>query len=317
MGNGLRYSEGKKREGDRCLVVATTDRLFLNALVASQGLRELRTIGFSSENLEALLDERPAAITLSRAGLLAPERLLQAWEDQADLVTSVSVAPDAATRYCLFEVKTPVARELESNELVNPEQLKAKMMDIATRYALFPDAAAVWIIVPELPSTSPLAPETWRVLLRNVIAHSWAEPVRSAANNGAESDRDALLRERQRMLDAVGTSSSEDLATAAGSATSNASQFAADQRSTGRLFGVRFGQAWHYPKFQFGDKGRVLDDMKAVLRALSPDDQGWDRLQWFLEPHEKLGGRVPLEVWKTDRRQVIEAANTERWNGCD
>jgi hypothetical protein len=57
--------------------------------------------------------------------------------------------------------------------------------------------------------------------------------------------------------------------------------------------------------------------MKSVLAALTPDQQGWDRLQWFLEPHESLRGRTPIEVWKTDRNKVIEAANTERWDGRD
>jgi hypothetical protein len=131
------------------------------------------------------------------------------------------------------------------------------------------------------------------------------------------SDREALIRTRRQMLDRVGSFSSEDLATAAESMTSNPSQFAADQRGTGELFGVRFGREWRYPKFQFDAKRHTLPEMKPVLKALSPDEQGWDRLQWFLEPHEVLRGRTPLEVWKTDRQKVVEAANTERWDGRD
>jgi len=57
--------------------------------------------------------------------------------------------------------------------------------------------------------------------------------------------------------------------------------------------------------------------MVTPMSALSPDEQGRDRLQWSLDPHEKLKGRTPLEVRKADRKQVIEAANLERWHGRD
>jgi hypothetical protein len=119
------------------------------------------------------------------------------------------------------------------------------------------------------------------------------------------------------MLDKVGSYSSEDLAAAAESMTSNPSQFAADQRHKGEVFGVRFGREWRYPTFQFDAERHVLPEMKFVLRALSPDNQGWDRLQWFLEPHETLQGRSPLELWNSNRQKVIDAADTERWNGRD
>jgi hypothetical protein len=77
------------------------------------------------------------------------------------------------------------------------------------------------------------------------------------------------------------------------------------------------GASWLYPKFQFDEHRHVLPQMKPILSALSPDPRGWDRLQWFLEPHEVLRGRRPLDVWTSDRDKVIEAANRERWNGRD
>jgi hypothetical protein len=131
------------------------------------------------------------------------------------------------------------------------------------------------------------------------------------------TDREALIRVRRDMLGKVGWYSSEDLAAAAESTTNNPSQFAADQRSTGELFGVPFGKEWCYPKFQFDSRRHTIPEMKPVLEALSPDEQGWDLLQWFLEPHETLRGRTPLEVWKTNRGKVVEAARTERWDGRD
>jgi hypothetical protein len=90
--------------------------------------------------------------------------------------------------------------------------------------------------------------------------------------------------------------------------------------AVGKLFGVRFGREWHYPAFQFDRTQKpieIFDEVKPLLAALSPDERGWDRLQWFLQPHEALNGLTPLEVWRKDRASVVAAAGTERWNGRD
>jgi hypothetical protein len=147
--------------------------------------------------------------------------------------------------------------------------------------------------------------------------HPLASPHSNSCEIDDESEREALIRARKEMLDQVDLYSSEALAYATASASMNASQFPANQRGAEKLFGVRFGQAWHYPKFQFDTNGNILPEMKSVLAALVPDQQGWDRLQWFLEPHASLDGRTPFDVWKTDRNKVIEAANTERWDRRD
>jgi hypothetical protein len=122
------------------------------------------------------------------------------------------------------------------------------------------------------------------------------------------------------MLKSIGTFTSEQIASGLDSTSSNASQYAADQRSAGKIFGVRFGREWYYPQFQF-DRSRkpieTFDEVKPLLAALSPDEQGWDRLQWFLKPHEALDGLTPLEMWNTDRAAVVKAASTERWNVRD
>ena len=168
-------------------------------------------------------------------------------------------------------------------------------------------------------------------MLRDVIAYFSAigkevmidvEGISRAASSVAHNEddsthREALIRVRRQMLDKVGSYSSEDLAAAAESITSNPSQFAADQRGMGAFFGVRFGREWRYPKFQFDARRHTIPEMKPVLRALFPDEQGWDRLQWFLQPNETLRGRTPLDVWGANRQEVVEAANTERWDGRD
>jgi hypothetical protein len=38
------------------------------------------------------------------------------------------------------------------------------------------------------------------------------------------------------------------------------------------------------------------------------DANGWDTLQWFVEPNAHLAGGAPLEVLNTDPARVLEAA---------
>lgn len=134
-------------------------------------------------------------------------------------------------------------------------------------------------------------------------------------SGGAASDRESLRDARGALLSQVDSFTSEELASAGGSISDNPSQYAYDLRNTGKVFGVRFGRTWHYPKFQFDARRRAVPEMKAVLEALTPDPQGWDRLQWFVTPHEKLYGETPLKVWFIDRQQVIDAARAEQWHG--
>ncbi len=131
-------------------------------------------------------------------------------------------------------------------------------------------------------------------------------------------NRQALKSARQEMLNSVGTFTSEEIASALDSATSSASQYAAAQRTTGKIFGVQIGREWHYPQFQFDRSRKPIEiflEAKPLLEALSPDERGWDRLQWSLQPHEGLSGRTPLEIWQRDRTAVVTVASTERWNG--
>lgn len=137
----------------------------------------------------------------------------------------------------------------------------------------------------------------------------------SASGPARALDRESLREARQELLSQVASFTSEELASGGGSISDNPSQYALDLRSRGKVFGVRFGRTWHYPKFQFDAQRRAVPEMKAVLEALTPDPQGWDRLQWFVTPHERLEGKAPLKVWAIDRQKVIDAATAERWHG--
>ncbi len=292
------------------------DTYFLNAIVVQDHSPQSRTGVLSSANFDSLRDERLAAITIAPRSAVRTDWLWEVFMDEPALFGPLLEVPRHASRWMLY-LKHKDHEQFQFKELIDRIDRFAKEQMALLEPGSARAEAYVVALVPEAP---------WSLQHKDVIRRALDAAFnhtirvtkrRAETDDDGASDREMLIRIRKEMLDTVGSYTSEDLAAAAASITSNPSQFAADQRSTGRLFGVRFGQAWHYPKFQFDSKRNTIPEMKDVLTALSPDPQGWDRLQWFLEPHERLKGRTPLEVWKADRKKVIEAAQTERWNGRD
>jgi hypothetical protein len=309
---------------------AAADYLFLNALFALNRSLEIRTAVYSKSNLDSLLTGHPAAITFSRSGAIDTERLLGEYLKHDSLFRPITRS--TRVRHWRCYAQKSGNWEFEFKEVLDGRGLAKKVAALVKRVSQARSDFPICALVPNVDWTSE-HDEKFRSILCDVFIHSRAseEPVvlevKDLSEGAAETmgargeeaigDREALVRVRREMLNRVGSFSSEDLAAAAESTTSNPSQFASDHRSTGELFGVRFGREWRYPKFQFDSERHTLPEVKPILKALSPDDQGWDRLQWFLEPHEALGGHTPLEVWKRNRHKVVEAANTERWDGRD
>ena len=132
-------------------------------------------------------------------------------------------------------------------------------------------------------------------------------------------NRERVLAAQRDMLNRVPALTSEQLAERLLSTTSNASQLGQDWRTSGRLFGVRFGKAWHYPEFQLETSGKPFPEVAEVLTALGENERGWAYLQWFLEPsYGLLEGATPLEVWNSAaRKRVVEAARLADWRGRD
>jgi hypothetical protein len=313
-------------------VTAPAYDVYLNALVASNKSMEVRTRVFSKSNLDSLLSEHPAAITFSRSGVLDAERLLAVYMKNHALFRPI-IQSRRTNQWRCYEQRADEKR-FDLKVVVDNRALLKRVVLLLKRVAKSSTNAPICALVPALEWTSQHDREIRSVFCDAIVTTGavtlaigaksnpgvTADPITLPEVRRDENDvddREALIRTRRQMLDTVGSFSSEDLAAAAKSMTSNPSQFAADQRGTGEIFGVRFGREWRYPKFQFDAKRHALPEMKTVLRALSPDEQGWDRLQWFLEAHEILRGRTPLEVWKTHRQKVVEAANTERWDGRD
>ncbi len=82
--------------------------------------------------------------------------------------------------------------------------------------------------------------------------------------------RDRLIDVRRQMLDKVGSLTSDDLAAAAASTTTNASQYAADQRSAGAIFGVKFGKEWALPGVSVRfEEARAAGDEGGACRPCS------------------------------------------------
>lgn len=297
------------------------DVFFLNAIVVQNHSPQMRMDTLSHDNLKSLLGEHLAAITLGTRATLRKNWLWDAMVDKPEMFDSLLKAPRHAGRWMLFSknfVKGGFEFKTFVDDIDQYVNKPTELMSLGSPQTKGHDLDYVVTLVPTVGGKNSDTDRIRAYLDTAFKYHPHVVLKRSSRTNDEEAvNREALISARREMLQKVGSYLSEDLATAASSTTSNASQLAADQRKPGKVFGVRFGQAWHYPKFQFDSNRQVIPEMRKVLEALSPDEQGWDRLQWFLEPHEKLKGLTPVEVWKTDRNKVIEAANMERWNGRD
>jgi hypothetical protein len=285
--------------------------VFLTALAPSH---EVRTARYSEATFKAFLEDRPTAITLASRGMFDVAELIGHSSELEALICHRRLVNRADGDITVITIEPNVALHVMHKSvqaiLQETDWLMRKVLG-KTFFALLPDFEA-----------TPDEEKKFQSIFRNLLAHS-RHPFTSlpsaapSARDIPKKERDRLIEVRRQMLDKVGSLTSDDLAAAAASTTTNASQYAADQRSAGAIFGVKFGKEWRYPAFQFNSKRHVRPEMKAVLAALTPDLQGWDRLHWFLAPHETLEGKTPLDLWKKSPLKVIEAAHTERWDGRD
>ena len=276
----------------------------------------MRTTAFSSANLEALLEEQPAAIAVAPGGELAAERFLEAFSAREPMLQIHYQRGRAEQAYRwryyarrLDEHTPHLVRSIDSHalriQILKPEV--RKHLELLT-------------FVREDLSGEALSPSSIDSVIVEVMTPRRARRQESSAEQLESDNRDALRKTREEMLDRVETYTSAQLASACDSLNVNPSQFAADMRKANRIFAVRFGRDWRYPRFQFNQGVKPLapfPEMRDVLAALAPDKRGWDRLQWFLDPNPTLNGRTPLEVWREDRSKVVEAARTEHWDVRD
>lgn len=90
--------------------------------------------------------------------------------------------------------------------------------------------------------------------------------------------------------------------------TTNPSATLAKYREQGRLFSVREGRNYLYPRFQFDRDAAPLDAVANVLEVVPEDARGWPLLSWFEAPSTLLGGRKPTEILTKEPAAVRAAA---------
>ncbi len=291
-----------------------TEAHYLNAVVERGNSLQLITEEYSRDAVTDLLKRGPEAITLAPAGTLDSTRLLAKFKLLIALLTESSQSSqtlhplgwrcywwqprtEGNLHFCgVLENERKVRQQLEElhQSLTNPIIL------LVSHHSRDPKRALT---------------TNYDHLLESCLTEAIIHAPTAESASSEPRDREQLRKAREQLLARVPSFTSENLAAVGDSISGNASQYALDLRKIAKVFGVRFGRVWHYPKFQFDPKGRPFPEMRQVIEALAPDPKGWDRLQWFVTPHEALNGKTPLQVWRSDRRRVIEAASTERWHG--
>ena len=135
----------------------------------------------------------------------------------------------------------------------------------------------------------------------------------SAPKTDQQRDQNALAQKE--FLEASGgLLTSAEVADLLGSKAKNRYAPAHQLRENGRLFHVRWKQHEMYPKFQFDlVTGSIYPEVPQLIRALENDyEQGWQMALWFVTINDWLEGKRPLDVWRSDRRRVVNAAEQEK-----
>jgi hypothetical protein len=288
---------------------------YLSAVIGDKpGSLEVRTKAFSSANLEALLAEEPAAIAVAPEGELVTERFLEAFSAREQLLrihVEGAAERDYLWRYYSKHLDEQTPHLIRS---IDSTSLRAHILEI--KVSRQPELLA--FVREDVSETFPAS--NIDSVIAEVMKPRRVRRREPSLEELEAGNRDALRRVREEMLERVATYASAQLASACDSVNVNPSQFAADMRKANRIFAVRFGRDWRYPRFQFNHGRKPLgpfSEMRDVLAALAPDPRGWDRLQWFLDPNAALNGDIPMKVWNKDRAKVVEAARMEHWDARD
>jgi hypothetical protein len=122
-----------------------------------------------------------------------------------------------------------------------------------------------------------------------------------------QDDVGELIGLRKRLRESVPMVDSEQWGKWRG-VTTNPSATLAKYREQGRLFSVREGRNYLYPRFQFTQDAAPLDAIADILEVVPEDARGWPLLSWFEAPSTLLDGRKPSEVLAKDPAAVRTAA---------
>lgn len=106
---------------------------------------------------------------------------------------------------------------------------------------------------------------------------------------------------------------SSAVASALGHSGVNPRDAASDLRRKGALLGVRSGNRYLYPAFQFDlVERRVRDTVAQVNRHLDGTHDPWGVSSWWVSPNPRLGWDAPKDLLGTDReRDLMVLAGAE------
>jgi hypothetical protein len=266
---------------------------------------ELKVSVFSNQQLEKLLQEKPLTITVEPIGHPLANRLLHALRRGDSEACNRRVSGSSGRWRCYRRVLDEPAAQW-----VTPVEQRDMKRRVAALCSQSPGTLAAFVdeaLLHDPPSAAAIE----EVMSKAITASEGGALFRPAADV-----RRAVLDDRRALLAEIPTYSPAEIQRAFESSNCNPSQRAADLRKAQRMFGVRAGQSWRYPHFQFRDASDIYPEIQLILTEL-PDVTGWDRLHWFMTPHPLLNEQSPLQMWPHDRAQVVVAAQREGWRRRD
>jgi hypothetical protein len=138
-------------------------------------------------------------------------------------------------------------------------------------------------------------------------------PPKAAARADDASPLEAARRRREHLLatesflDSTGIHRMQGGAADAPGAGNTASRL----RRKGELLGVWNGREYLHPAFQCDPAtGRLMPEVQPLLALLPKDRSGWRQAFWLYQPHARLGGKRPADVFPGDPDAVLEAARS-------
>lgn len=82
-------------------------------------------------------------------------------------------------------------------------------------------------------------------------------------------------------------------------------------RRKGELLGLWNGREYLHPAFQCDPAtGRIMPEVKPLLTLLPEDRSGWRQAFWVYQPHARLGGKRPADVFAHNPEAVLDAARS-------
>jgi hypothetical protein len=89
---------------------------------------------------------------------------------------------------------------------------------------------------------------------------------------------------------------------------SDPDQYASQLRREKRVFGVCYQDKYLHPAFQFRTSGDVHSAIARLLEFLPATDANWPAASWLFQPHGRLGGKSPAEVFQEQPNAVVDLA---------